>query len=178
LLHLQRYSRAQSSLQYKSDRVACDSRALEVGEASQSGSRSVGEALRLARCWQARSWLSRALVVVDVPCQQNTRPSKQFTSTFALCLTLDTLIKTSLSILHTTTLSLVKAHPSRHSSRQYPLAPARVALSFPGAPYNAIVRSARRHISLRVHSSLCIPSIPRPNTAIRHHVFGVKRSLA
>jgi hypothetical protein len=63
-----------------------------VGNRRRHGAVPVGEALRLAQCWQARSWLLRALAVVDMGRQQqNTRP-KQFTSTFTLCLiTLDTL---------------------------------------------------------------------------------------
>jgi hypothetical protein len=62
--------------------------------------------------------------------------------------------------------SLVKTFRSRHTTRDNPPShsiPRRPLV--PGALYNAIVRSARRHISLRVHSSICIPSIPRLHTA-------------
>jgi hypothetical protein len=62
--------------------------------------------------------------------------------------------------------SLVKTFRSRHTTRANTPShsiPRRPLV--PGALYNAIVRSARRHISLRVHSSICISSIPRLHTA-------------
>jgi hypothetical protein len=147
-----------------------------VGNRRRHGAVPVGEALklRLAQCWQARSWLLRALAVLTWDVNNKTPARAIYLDVYPLSYNIG-YAKTSLSIL----LSLVKTHPSRHSTRQYPLPPTSPHCPLvPGAPYNAIVRFARRHISLRVHSSHCIPSIPRLNPAIRHHVFGVKRRLA
>jgi hypothetical protein len=73
--------------------------------------------------------------------------------------------------------SLVETQPSRYTTRLHTSCITHRHL-VTGAPCNAIVRSARRYISLRVHSSHCIQSIPRPPIVTQHHVLGRRLARA
>lgn len=149
------------------DRVACGKRgeSLEERQSSGAASRSPNRSVKQA---VLASFPSRQLAVAmcissTVNNQQNTRPERN------LLERLPSIRPTLGTLRHRTPYysSLVKTFRSRHTTRDNPPShsvPRRPLV--PGALYNAIVRSARRHISLRVHSSVCIPSIPRLHTAV------------
>ena len=157
------------------DSVACGKRWQRSGTDFHAASREpepVGEASRAGKLPQSPVAVA---MCISFERQQSTKhcPAAQFTST------LPSIRPTLGTLRHRTPYysSLVKTFRSRTTTRDNPFTPSRAALSFPGALYNAIVRSARRQFSLRVHSSICIPSIPPPNTAIRYHVVGLEGRL-